>query len=314
MKQAYLKSRCSRLILTIGICLISSLTYADNFLIVSNLHHGYHRDLADNIQTKLLLDKHVVSNVSTDEFKPEALDQYDSVITVGYKAAFLLFNKKTRTPVLSLLIPRQAFMQLESTVDKQYRHLFSVIYIDQPIIRQLQLIRNLSNSFKTVGILFGKNSHERKNKITEKIKQAGLAAKSITVFNRTELISETRFLSEESDILLAVPDSSIYNKRSIKGILLTTYRKKIPVLGYSKAYVRAGALAAVHSSPLDISRQALEILNKNRVSNYASASRSFPQYFNIEINTKVAHSLNIKIADKNTILNNMLEDRKNGQL
>ncbi|MDH5518598.1 MAG: hypothetical protein OEY36_12395 [Gammaproteobacteria bacterium] len=293
---------------------MSSLSFADNYLIVSEINHRFHNSLAKQIETGLSQANHSSHTITTNELKARAYSDYDSIITIGYTAASLLFQSNTSKPVLSLLIPLQAFTHLENSIDKQYRHLFSSIYIDQPVARQLELIRQLSDTFHTVGIIFGKNSHQRKENISDTVKKFSLTPKTITVFDRTELISETRYLSEESDILLAIPDNSIYNKRSIKGILLTTYRKKIPVLGYSKAYVRAGALAAVFSSVTDISRQTVETLIQNKSSGYLLTSRSYPKYFDIEINKKVAHSLNIKLRDKDIILKNMLRNAQNEQL
>lgn len=314
MKIRYLIRNISHPLIIILFCLMSTLSFADNYLIVSEKNHKYHKKIVKEINAKLSLLKHTSSVISTDDLDPENYSRYNSVITIGYTAASQLFETNKNTPVLSLLIPLQAFQQLENNLDKQYRYLFSSIYIDQPISRQIELIRHLSDRFLKIGIIFGKNSYSRKESITKKIKNAGFKPKAITVLDRTELISETRYLSEESDILLAVPDSSIYNKRSIKGILLTTYRKKTPVLGFSKAYVRAGALAAVYSSAEDICRQAMQTLVNQKESGYITTSRSYPQYFDIRINKKVAHSLNITITDKNIILKKMLADNNNAKL
>ena len=304
---------CKSLI-TISFCLVSSLSFADNYLIVSQKNHKYHDKIVNEIREKLTLHKHTSSIISIDDLEPETYSLYNSVITIGYTAASRLFETNKTTPVLSLLIPLQAFRHLENNLENQYRYLFSSIYIDQPISRQIELIRHLSGSFQKIGIIFGKNSYSRKDSITTEIKKAGLTPKTITVLDRTELISEARYLSEESDILLAIPDTSIYNKRSIKGILLTTYRKQIPVLGFSKAYVRAGALAAVFSSVDDICRQAIETLENQKESRYMATSRSYPRYFDIRINTKVAHSLNLTVRDKDNILKNMLVDNNNAKL
>ena len=286
---------------------VKSHAFAEKYLFVSDLDHRYHQNIVELISSGLEDLDHEIDNISYENYDSEAITPYSSLITIGYRAAVSVINDSTDKPVLSLLIPKQVFnLILRKSINKDKRYLFSSIYIDQPIKRQINLINELSDSFRKIGILYGKNSYSSKKTITNTIKKSGLEVKNITVLERTELISETRHLSENSDLLLAVPDSTIYNRRSIKGILLTTYRNKIPVIGFSRAYVKAGALAAVYSSAENISRQAIEIIKHNTRHAYISAKRFHPKYFEVEINTKVARSLNINLVDKDTIIKSLI--------
>ena len=46
---------------------------------------------------------------------------------------------------------------------------------------------------------------------------------------------------ENSEVLLGVPDGVIYNSNNIRNILPSSYRRGIPLIGFSQGYVRAGA-------------------------------------------------------------------------
>ena len=296
--------QCMTIILLMS---VKSHAFAEKYLFVSDLDHRYHQKIVALIESELNDQGHDIDNISHEDFDSSTLDEYSSLITIGYQAAVTVIQDTTDKPVLSLLIPKLAFNRiLKKNINKEKRYLFSSIYIDQPVKRQISLINELSSNFRKIGVLYGKNSYSRKNEITTIVKKAGLGVKNITVLERTELISETRHLSENSDILLAIPDNTIYNRRSIKGILLTTYRNKIPVIGFSRAYVKAGALAAVYSSPDNISKHAIEVLNHNTRHSYISASRYHPKYFEVEINTKVARSLNISLQSKDTLLKQLI--------
>lgn len=281
----------------------STFAFADNFLIVSNTEHKYHQEIVSNIEESLTLSGDKYDSIDTADLNDIETSTFSSLITIGYKAASSVVSSDTNKPVLSLLIPKLALnLLIKNHIKKENRYLFSAIYIDQPIDRQVRLIRNLSSRFKTVGVLYGKNSYSRKNSVSETLKKHKLHISDITVLDRTELITETRYLAENSDVLLAIPDSTIYNRRSIKGILLTTYRNQIPVIGYSRAYVKAGALAAVFSTPENISNHAIEIIQKNKTFNYISATRQHPKYFDVSVNKKVAQSLSIRTVRKNKLL------------
>jgi len=67
--------------------------------------------------------------------------------------------------------------------------------------------------------------------------------------SKDTLFSDLDELLIDSDVLLAVPDSEIYNSNSIRNILLSSYRRGIPLVGFSQAYVKAGALCAIFSTP-----------------------------------------------------------------
>lgn len=301
-------SRIKLILTTITVIFISTVSsaHAEKFLVVSDLNHPYHQQLVEKLDEKLSLHEHQIINISSDELFEQNLSEISSIITVGYTAASTVMQAEYNKPVLSLLIPRLTFnLLLNKISDKNKRYLYSSIYIDQPVDRQIRLIKSISPGFRKIGVLYGKNSYSRKQEITQQVTGSGLEINNITVLERTELISETRHLTQNSDLLLAIPDKTIYNRRSIKGILLTTYRNRIPVIGYSSAYVKAGALAAVYSSPENISEQSAEIILKHSSHSYISATRQHPKYFEIAINNKVARSLGISTLNKNRLLNKL---------
>ena len=57
-----------------------------------------------------------------------------------------------------------------------------------------------------------------------------------------ELYPKLESILASSDVLMAVPDSMIYSSSNIRNILLTSYRRGVPLVGVSQAYVNAGAL------------------------------------------------------------------------
>ena len=65
-----------------------------------------------------------------------------------------------------------------------------------------------------------------------------------------------------ADVILAMPDPMIFNNGTIHNILLAAYREERPLIGFSPAYVRAGALAAVYSTPQQIAHQIAETIQR----------------------------------------------------
>ena len=100
-----------------------------------------------------------------------------------------------------------------------------------------------------------------------------------------------------SEVLLALPDSAIYNPENIRNILLSTYRRKQGVIGFSADMVKVGALATTYSEIEDINAQVAEMA-ANFVATGTLPAPQFPHYFRTAINEGVARSLDIAVSDE----------------
>ncbi|MGJ7918139.1 hypothetical protein ACI48D_22050 [Massilia sp. LXY-6] len=100
----------------------------------------------------------------------------------------------------------------------------------------------------------------------------------------------------QTDVLLALPDSAVYTTESIRNILLSTYRHKQGVIGFSSDMVKAGALATTYSGIEDIDAQVAEIA-RAYVAGGELAPPQFPHYFRTIVNEGVARSLDLSVGD-----------------
>jgi ABC-type uncharacterized transport system substrate-binding protein len=117
---------------------------------------------------------------------------------------------------------------------------------------------------------------------------------STPAYSESEIYPALQRLLPEADILLALPDPAVYNSRTIQDILLTTYRFRVPMVGFSPAYAKAGALLAMYATPSHIGSQAADIARTVLAGHGLSA----PQYardMDIASNLHVARSLGISL-------------------
>jgi ABC-type uncharacterized transport system substrate-binding protein len=89
---------------------------------------------------------------------------------------------------------------------------------------------------------------------------------------------------EESEVLFVLPDTSVYSSDTIRNTLLGTYRKRVPMIGLSQSYVRAGALCAVYSTLQQIAQQAADVIEQLAASGKLPASQ-YPREFEVTVNT-----------------------------
>jgi len=119
----------------------------------------------------------------------------------------------------------------------------------------------------------------------------GLNEQAVGALTLPEALHE---LLQNSEVLFALPDSAIYNDSTIRNILLTTYRRGIPLIGFSPGIVKAGALCAVSSTPAQIAAQAATLIRQFGDSHPLPVAQ-YPQEFEITINEQVANSLGLPI-------------------
>ena len=96
-------------------------------------------------------------------------------------------------------------------------------------------------------------------------------------------------ITRTADVLWGIPDSLVMTPQTAEPILLSTLKSKIPLVGLSASWVKAGALYALDRDYVDIGLQAGELAGK--LLHGTSASSLSPVY-----PRKVAYVLNLKTA------------------
>lgn len=255
------------------------------------------------------LAEHGVNQISIRNISDTALASADNgvLVAVGVQALQQAANQKGSQPILGVLIPQPAYGKIRASAVNSN---ISAIFLDQPPSRQMRLLHQLLPQAESVGILLGPTSTRGSEVLAKAAQDSGLKAVMTTIQDEDDLTSSLKPLLETSSALLAVPDPLVHQRGTAQTLLLTSYRYQKPVIGYSQAYVTAGALAAVYSSPEDIARQAAEITSNYPDRQSALPSPQPPRYFSVGINRQVARSLNIDIQDTESLTKYLIKEEQ----
>lgn len=223
------------------------------------------------------------------------------LVTVGIRAAEQVAEQGGSTPVLAVLVT-------EDWYEKQGRGKLTaggrqagVILLEQPLSRQFRLIRAAFPHAAKVAAVVGRGNAAMLDRLHAAAEAEGLALVGAVAESETTLVSTLSGLLKEADLLLAVPDSEVLNRNTVQAVLMTTYRYRDPVVGYSKALARAGALLSLYSTPEQIGRQAGETAAKTLAGGKLPALQ-WPKYFAVSVNAHVARSLAIDVPAEETLL------------
>lgn len=221
------------------------------------------------------------------------------VVGVGMKAATAVAASNAAA-VLNVLIPSSGHDRLLRDFPQRARSkVFSAIFMDQPMERQARLIKAILPRARRVGVMFDSFPPDDMAMLKQRATRHGLSLQEQVIGPDISLYAALQTLLQNSDVLLALPDDTVYNSSTIRNILLATYRSGIPMIGFSPGYVKAGALGAVFSTPAQIVEQAVSAIQQYGEIRTLPAPH-YPQMFEVATNEQVARSLglNIKSVDE----------------
>ena len=101
----------------------------------------------------------------------------------------------------------------------------------------------------------------------------------------------------QAQVLLAMPDRTVYSAENFRNILLSTYRHNQSVIGFSADMVRAGALATTYSDIEHINAHVADLAHDFVLTGDLGAPQ-FPRYFRTVINEGVARSLQVTMSEE----------------
>lgn len=224
------------------------------------------------------------------------------VVALGVRALQYALSRQDNAPLLAVLVPAQAFTNLTSQSTGSIHRQISALYLDQPISRQLRLIRIAMPQARRIGILVSPGTEERSIDLRKAGQLAGMDIDVRTVRNQEQLFSSLDDLSGNVDTLLLLPDPTIVNGDILKILFVKAYRQGLPIVAYSPGLVQAGALLGLHATPAQLGAEAGKWLREMPLDKGVRlAAPRYPKSFTVDVNRSVARSLEFKIPSSQVL-------------
>ena len=233
------------------------------------------------------------------EIADQAQHRWDLIVTVGSRAAQRVAQSAISIPTLYAFLPEAAWHSLsDCCIASDASH--TALFIDQPVWRHLILARLIDPAASRVGVLLGEISGNRRAALIESAEWAGFELHIAQVESAEDIGPKLRQLVKQSDVILALPDPDIYNRKTIYSILLTSYSVQVPVIGYSRAMAEAGAAAAVHATPELVGREIARYLYSYWQTGSMPAA-GFGKLFSVTTNRDVMRSLRLRVQTEDAL-------------
>lgn len=200
-------------------------------------------------------------------------------------------------PTLVALVTAREFERLQAGAPQAS---LSAQLIDQPPERHLALIRATVPQATCTGLLLGPESRTAEPPFTEAAANMPPAVIADFAASARGVLPVLERLLGRCGAVLVLPDSVISSPTVARASLLASYRLQRPLFGYSRAWVEAGALAAVFSTPATATRDILEWLDRLESPDKLPAP-SLASHFDLAVNARVARALNLPVPDAETL-------------
>ncbi|TBW56005.1 ABC transporter substrate-binding protein [Marinobacter halodurans] len=235
-----------------------------------------------------------IARYATDAAKksPDSL-----ILTLGASRLNDVVQQNPDSPVLALMVTEDQFSQYQELDNPSV----TAVYLNPPLKRQALLGRQILPQATRVALLARAGKEQQYSELADSLAEYGLELRVFTVEDRQSLVSTLSRALNYGDFLLGTPDPEIYNRQTIKHILLTAYRHNRILIGPERAFVQAGALASTYTSTNTIVSDAAKT-----ISDYVRSGQlprpHYPTRFSVLFNEQVARSLNIPLPDRESVL------------
>jgi hypothetical protein len=240
------------------------------------------------LQVKSELKKEGVEDViilTANKTKEETTKDNDLTVFLGHQDN--IGYEKIKGPTIFSFIKTNNIKK-EKIENAKY---WSIININQPIKNLLKTAEKTVKTQHKKNILF---IISEKNTSTIKELESIEGSKNVKLILIKENENAAKLLEPEltnAAAIVAIYDPTIWSGNSARWILQQAYTYKVPVIGYSKAFLKAGAMASAYSSADQViqetNKQVITWVKNKKLNN----KTSYPQY-TVEVNENIARALN----------------------
>jgi len=222
----------------------------------------------------------------------------DLILTIGSGATNMISDEIRDIPVVfSLVLPSSGNESLRGM--RESRGNVTGASMEIPIRTQFAKLREILPAVRRIGVLYNPDiTGPTVDSAMQTATSMGLDLVPMQVSSETDLVTSMDSLSERVDVLWSVADSTVFSPAGLKQILLATLRSRVPFVGLSTSFVKAGALVAFSVDYQDIGRQsgelALRILGGDDPSRIPM---TVPRSISLSVNMNTAKQIQVPIHE-----------------
>ena len=250
-----------------------------------------------------LLTPPTAESAQLSTFLSKNLPDSDVVITthekVSEKTDILIVMSNDMVKSLPANHPPTLFVLAQpSTIEMQKQD--SALYWSPSLSAQLALIRAVLPATNRVGMLVSNGEDASWLRVFKQYAAEQSIEVRFQTIDKARIARQVSELAASTDVLLAQPDTDIYNRETIRFILLAAYRQNKVLIGPSPAFVNAGALATLYAPSHVVAEEVAQKI-QHFIKNNKLPPASRVKNLSVSLNAQVAKSLGLAVPAMNEL-------------
>jgi putative ABC transport system substrate-binding protein len=174
------------------------------------------------------------------------------------------------------------------------------VVLEFPIETQFKWLQHILPNSRNIGTIYHPGENQERIESASKIaSKMGLKLEAQEIINPQGLPEALNKLSKNSDVFWGIPDSLVLNSQTVKHILLFSFQNRIPFIGLSSSWVKAGALYSLDWDYVDMGMQCGEVAWKVLQGTPThSIPTATPRKVYYVLNLTTANHMKVKLSDE----------------
>jgi ABC-type uncharacterized transport system substrate-binding protein len=213
------------------------------------------------------------------------------IIAIGTEALRLVAAERPEVPVISTMVLRNKAGAAASTMSPA-----ATIVLDVPVPVLLARLKEVFPGKTRLGIIRNPNGGGPTPAALEaRAQQLGFTVRVVDSPGADQLLSALLVLKGQVDFVWCLPDGALYNSATVKQLILSSIENRLPLIGFSESFARAGAAVGAFPDFRDIGLQTAEVAQQI-VSGQTVHLSEGPRKLKLAVNQSVLRMLGLRYA------------------
>jgi ABC-type uncharacterized transport system substrate-binding protein len=227
-----------------------------------------HRSAIEGIRaalSKSTLEIHVVdlSRLGAERSRVERFAEPGTrvIVAIGTEALQLVSAQRPNVPVISTMLLRGASPANKTAGPDGAFGPVATIVLDVPLPALLARLKQVFPGKTRLGIIRNTNAAGwTAAELELRAQQQGFTLHVVDCPGAEQLLATLLTLKGQVDFVWCLPDGVLYNSATIKPLILASIENRLPLIGFSESFARAGAAIGVYPDFHDVGLQTGEIV------------------------------------------------------
>ncbi len=213
----------------------------------------------------------------------------DLIFALGHEAAKWASHDISGIPVIATLDFNDGSLANSQNVTGVRMH--------HSLQTQLLWLKKIFKRVNKIGVIYHPGDMGYSPEKAEQIsRQLHIGLESIPIGSPRELPEALEKVRQEAQVLLAIPDKTVYTENSMNEIYMFSFASKLPLIGLADNWTRSGAVYSLSWDFVDLGRQCAELASRMLNGTPVRAIRpEYPRRVAYTINSKIAKRMQIDI-------------------